>query len=96
VAIPATIAILHNYDVWVCDTTNEVFQDMTSGHIEISPLMDVTMTHDTKEGVEGDTFKITNVRCNGSYNCNLFRVSRCRVNDWTVTGAMDQYQEHHL
>ena len=59
---------------------------MTGGHFEVSLLMDFTVTHYTKKGVEGDTFKMTNVSNNASYNFNLFSLSRCLVNGWTVTG----------
>ena len=66
--------------------TDGVSQGMTGGHVEVSLLMDFTVTHYTKEGVEGDTFKMTDVSYNASYNFNLFSVSRCLVNEWTVTG----------
>ena len=69
--------------------TDGVSQGMTGGHVEVSLLMDFTVTHYTKEGVEGDTFKMTDVSYNASYNFNLFSVSRCLVNGWTVTGAID-------
>ena len=45
--------------------------------------------HYTKEGVEGDTFKMTDVSYNASYNFNLFSVSRCLVGGWTMTGEKD-------
>ena len=66
--------------------TNGVSQGMTGGHVEVSLLMDFTVTHYTKDGVEGNTFKMTDVSYNASYNFNLFSVSRCLVNGWTVTG----------
>jgi len=44
------------------------------------------VTHYTKEGVEGDTSKMTNVSYNASYNFNLFSVARCLVNGWAMTG----------
>ena len=69
--------------------TDGVSQGMTGGHVEVSLLMDFTVTHYTKEGVEGDTFKMTDVSYNASYNFNLFSVSRCLVNGWTMTGAKD-------
>ena len=47
--------------------------------------MAFTVTHYTKEGVEGNTFKMTNVSFNASYNFNLFSVSICLVNGWTMT-----------
>ena len=66
--------------------TDGISQRMTGGHFEVSLLMDFTVTHYTKKGVEGDTFKMTNVSNNASYNFNLFSLSRCLVNGWTVTG----------
>ena len=62
---------------------------MTGGHVEVSMLMDFMVTHCTKEGVEGSTFKMTDVSYNASYNFNLFSLSRCLVNGWTITSAKD-------
>ena len=73
--MPATMEILCNNDLWVCDTaasnhfakskdgvynshkTGRVSQGMTGGHVEVSVLVDFTVAHYTKEGLEGDTFK---------------------------------------
>jgi hypothetical protein len=63
---------------------------MTGGHIEVSMLMDSTVTNYTKEGVEGATFKMTNVSFNATYDFNLFSVFRCLVGGWTMTGEKDR------
>jgi hypothetical protein len=56
-----------------------VSQGMTGGCVEVLMLMDVTVTNKTKEGVEGATFKMTDVSFNAAYNFNLLSVSRCLV-----------------
>lgn len=73
-----------------CRKTDGVSQGMTGGHVEVLMLMDFTVTNYTKEGVEGATFKMTEVSFNATYNFNLFSVSRCLVGGWTMTGAKDQ------
>ena len=50
--------------------TDEVSQGMTGSHVEVLLLMDFLVTHYTKEGEEGNTFKMTDVSI----------VSRCLVN----------------
>ncbi len=62
-----------------CCKTDIVSQGMTGGHVEVSMLMDFTVTNYTKEGVEGADFKMTNVSFNAPYNFNLFSVSRCFI-----------------
>ncbi len=54
-----------------CRKTDGVSQGMTGGHVEVSLLMDFSVTHYTKEGVEGNTFKMTDVSFNPAYNFNL-------------------------
>ena len=72
-----------------CRKTDGVSQEMTRGHVEVLLLMDVTVTAYTKEGVEGATFKMTDVSFNAAYNFNLFSVSRCLVGGWTMPGSKD-------
>jgi hypothetical protein len=72
-----------------CCKTDRVSKGMTGVYVEVSLLMDFTVTHYTKEGIEGNTFKMTEVSYNASYSFNLFSVSRCLMNVWTMTGAMD-------
>ncbi len=72
-----------------CCKTGIMSQGMTGGHVEISMLMDFTVTNYMKEGVEGATFKMTNVSFNASYNFNLFSVPRCLVGGWTMTSEKD-------
>ena len=40
---------------------------MTSGHVEVSLLMDFMMMHYSKEGLEGNTFTMTDVSYNVLY-----------------------------
>lgn len=65
--MPATMEI-HSKDIWVCKTTESnhfmkrkdgaySVTGNTGGNIDVSHLMDFTVTHHTKEGVEGNTFK---------------------------------------
>ena len=52
-------------------------QGMT-GHItDSSVMMDIKMTHYTKKGEQGITFKWTDVIWNPNCNYNLFSASRC-------------------
>jgi hypothetical protein len=60
--------------------TDGVSQGMTGGRVELSLLIDFMVMHYTKEGVEGDTFKMTDVSYNACYNFNLFSVFRCLMN----------------
>ena len=60
--------------------TDIVSQGMIGGHVEVSMLMDFTVTNYTKAGMEGATFKMT-----GQFQCNLFSVqmpSRGMDYDW--------------
>ena len=102
--MPATIELLKNDDVWVCDTaasnhfckskhdsinnreSKVMSQGMTGEGVKSSVLMDFMMTHYSKTGEEGETFKLTDVSYNPKYNFNLFSAARCLMQGWSMQG----------
>ena len=77
-------------------------QGMT-GHItDSSVMMDIKMTHYTKSGEQGITFKLTNVIWNLNFNYNLFSASRCLKDGWTMRGSSNRITmtspdgQHHI
>ena len=57
--------------------TNVRSQGMTGEEVTSSSLMDFMMTHFSKTGEQGETFKLTDVSYNPKHNFNLFNVARC-------------------
>jgi hypothetical protein len=102
---PAALDLLHDDDIWVSYTaasnhfakskvgsfdlrkTDTVSQGMTGNGIEVSCTTQYSKTGHIKE-----SFKPTNVSYNAKFNFNLFSVSRCLINGWTLNGSSEYIQ----
>ena len=64
-------------------------QGMTRTATDSSVIVDIKMTHFSKDGVQGATFTMKDAIHNPNFKYNLFSASRCLHDNWSMSGSRE-------